>query len=267
MDGKSLHTLEFDRIREMLANQASTSLGRGLALELEPSSDFAEVDSRLSETAESYALLQSGDRPPFGGVTDVREGVKRAELGGVLDPAELLAVASVLKTARLMRSFLREREGRCPGLAGLASTMSPPDDVIKLVTKAITDEAEVADGASTKLANLRRSLRILSERVRDRMNSYIRSSEHSRALQEPIVTIREGRFVLPVRHDSRGSIPGVVHDVSSSGATVYVEPLGCVQMNNELRSLTRRGAGRGAANPRRAIRCRRSVRGTHLSSG
>lgn len=238
MDDRSWRTLEFDRVREMLASQASTTLGRELALELTPSSDFVVVELNLTETAEAHGLLQAGDRPPFGGVTDIREVVKRAELGGVLEPSELLAVAALLKTARTMRSFLREREARCTGLAALAATMSPPDEVIKAVTKAITDDAEVADEASPRLGNLRRSLRILSDRVRDRMNSYLRSSEHSKALQEPIITIREGRFVLPVRYDSRSTIPGVVHDVSSSGATVYVEPMGCVQMNNELRSIT-----------------------------
>jgi DNA mismatch repair protein MutS2 len=237
MDERSLKPLEYDKIRQMLAGQASTTLGQELAAAIAPSSDQAEVVARLSETAEAYTVLQAGDRPPLGGVTDIREPIKRAELGGALAAAELLAVAEFLRAARGMRGFLRDRQRDCPGLASQASTMSPPDEVIRAIGAAITDEGEVADGASPKLASIRRNLRVLSDRIRERMNSFLRSQEHVKALQEPIITIREGRFVLPVRNDSRNVIPGVVHDVSSSGATVYVEPLGCVQHNNDLRRL------------------------------
>jgi len=237
MDNKSLETLEFSRVREMLADQVSSSLGRELALHLAPSPDYAEVEERLAQTAEAHLVLDAGDRPPLGGITDIRPALMRSERGGTLDAGELLAVAECLRAAAALRGFLRDRQARCPGLAQLAGGAALPDGLVARIRRAITEDAEVADDASPQLAKIRRSIKVLSDRVRDRMGSYLRGAEHQKHLQEPIITIREGRFVLPVRHEARNSIPGVIHDVSASGATVYVEPLACVTLNNDLRRL------------------------------
>jgi DNA mismatch repair protein MutS2 len=232
-----MRALEYDRVLEMLAAQTSSSLGRELALALAPSTEFATVSGWLAETAEASASLNSGDRPPFGGVTDVRPAVLRAARGGAIDASELLAVAELVRAGSALRGFLGERQARCPNLAALALAAPTPDGVVKEIRRAITDDAEIADDASPQLWKVRRAIRTLSDRVRERMASYLRGSEHQKLLQEPIITIREGRFVLPVRHESRNAIPGVVHDVSASGATVYVEPLACVPHNNEIRRL------------------------------
>lgn len=192
--------------------------------------------ARLEETAEAHGLLNAGDRPPFGGITDVRPAVHRAGRDGVLDPSELLAVAELLRGATALRGFLQDRQARCPRLAGRAASLPVLDGLARQIRMAITEEAEVADDASPGLDKVRRAIRVLSSRVRERMGSYLRGPQ-AKLLQEPIITIREGRFVLPVRHESRHAIPGVVHDVSSSGATVFIEPLTCLPHNNELRRL------------------------------
>ena len=235
MDDKSRKTLEFDRITAALAEQASSSLGRELALALVPSPDRSVVVDRLAETAEAHAVLQKGERPPFGGITDIRPEVERARRGGTVGGLELFRVAEFVRGAVLLRAFLRERHSVCSGLAALIQSTPIPDAVSQAIRQAITEEGEVADAASAELSRLRRGMRVLADRVRDRMNAYLRSTEYQRVLQEPIITIREGRYVLPVRNDARSSIPGVVHDVSSSGATVFVEPMPCVPINNELR--------------------------------
>ena len=248
MDSKSRKTLEFDRVRAILADKAASTLGRELAEDLAPSGDFATVAARQAETGEAFDLLAGGDRPPFGGVTDIRPALGRAERGGVLEATELRAVAELIRAARRLRTFLRERGDRCPGLLDEVTRVEPPEPVAAAIRRAITDEAAVADDASPKLAALRRRARTLGERIRAKLNSYLRDAEAGRALQEPLVTVREGRLVLPVRQDSRGAIPGVVHDVSASGATVYVEPMACVNMNNDLRE-----AEAGAAEEERRI--------------
>jgi len=237
MDDKSLRTLEFDLVTAALAEQASSSLGRERALALIPSPDRSEVVDRLAETAEAHAVLQRGERPPFGGITDIRPEIERAGRGGTLDGSELGRIAGFVRGTLMLRAFLRERQLACPVLASLIQSAPIPDGVAKAIRQAITEDGQVADAASTELSRLRRGMRVLADRVRDKMNAYLRSSEYHKALQEPIITIREGRYVLPVRQDARNSIPGVVHDVSASGATVFVEPMACVAINNELRTV------------------------------
>jgi DNA mismatch repair protein MutS2 len=237
MDAKTLKILEYDRILGALADRTASDLGREAALELVPSSDPAAVAAALQETAEAHALLTSPQRPPLGGIHDVREEIRRAAVGGMLEPSDLLAIADTARAARALREYVTANDSLCPGLAALAHPVSYPASMVQAITQAITDQGEVADRASDRLYRLRSQQRIISDRVREKMQSYLRSPEHARSLQEPIVTMREGRWVLPVRQDSRGSLPGVVHDVSSSGATVFVEPMACVPLNNELRRL------------------------------
>lgn len=237
MDAKTLKILEYDRILAALADRASSPLGREAALELEPSSDAAVVGAALEETAEAHALLTAAGRLPLGGINDVREEVRRAALGGVLEPAELQAVADTARAARALRDCVAQHAAICPGLAALAAPVSYPSALVQAIGQAVDDQGEVADRASDRLHRLRNQQRILTERVRERMQSYLHRPEHARSLQESIVTMREGRFVLPVRQDARASLPGVVHDVSSSGATLFVEPMACVPLNNELRRL------------------------------
>ncbi|MDP2873474.1 MAG: endonuclease MutS2 [Bacillota bacterium] len=237
MDPKTLRILEFDRILAALADRAASPLGREAALELQPSTDRVAVADALQETAEAHALLTTVQLPSLGGIHDVREEVRRASLGGVLDPLELRAVADTARAARSLRDFVVQQAALCPGLAALAAPVTYPSALVQAIAVAISDQGEIADRASDRLYRLRSQQRILGERVRERMQSYLRSPEYARSLQESIVTMREGRWVLPVRQESRGSLPGVVHDVSSSGATVFVEPASCVPLNNELRRL------------------------------
>lgn len=235
MDPKTLKTLEFDRILARLTGLAATEPGRELAAELVPSPERTVVERRLAETAEAYRVLSSGGQPRFSVPGDAREPLRRAGRGGILEARELLNVAVTLSQMRALRDFLGEREDLCPALAALSADIRVPDGPVSAIRDAITDEGEVSDGASPELSRIRRTARVLQEKVRERINAYLHSSAYSRMLQEPIVTIREGRYVLPVRRDARGDLPGVVHDVSSSGATVFVEPMPCVPLNNELR--------------------------------
>jgi DNA mismatch repair protein MutS2 len=231
----TLRVLEFDKILGQLAEHTSWEGGRELALSLLPSADLAEVEERLAETAEAAALEQAG--LSLGGVRDVRRHVARARVGAVLEPTELLDVASTLSACRRVKRFLDENRERAPRLARWAMALVSLPELENRITSSITPQGEVADEASPRLHRIRRSMRLLQSRLRDQMESYIRSPQFLRYLQEPIITVRDGRYVLPVKVEARAQVPGIIHDQSSSGATLFIEPMATVDLNNELRRL------------------------------
>lgn len=237
MNRRTLEVLEFDKIRRVLAEEASFGPGRDAALALEPFTDPAAVERAQSETTEARRLFDRGEAVPLGGLRDIRPLLERSTAGGVLEPAELLDIAQTCEGAARLRRFLAARAEDCPTLAGLAAGIALFPDLVAEVNRCVTDRAEVADAASPKLHQVRNSARAALARVREKLEAIVRSAEYRKALQEPIITLREGRYVVPVRSEYREAIPGVVHDRSASGVTLFVEPLSVVPLNNELREL------------------------------
>jgi DNA mismatch repair protein MutS2 len=235
----TLKTLAFDRIRDLLAERAAFSLGRQLCQELEPTPVVAEVEARQEETGQARDLLEAGGgEPPLSGLHDVREAAGRAARGGSLTPPDLLRVADTLEAAARLKRFLEIREDRAPRLAALAD-FEPLPNLARSIRSAVTEPGAVVDAASSVLARVRRRIRSTQERVRRELDSLLRSAEGQRYLQEPIVTIRANRYVVPVRQEFRQQVPGIVHDQSASGATLFVEPLRVLELNNQLRGLER----------------------------
>jgi len=235
VDERTLQKLEYERILELLAAETATSLGRELALSLEPSSNLELVQSRQDQTAEALRILwQEGDFP-LGGIRDVRESLKRAGLGISLEPLELLAVSDLARASRTVKKFLREK---AEVLLPYALRLAVFPELEEAVQKAIGQEGEILDQASDKLAKVRGQIRSLQNRLRDRLERMVHG-EFSRYLQEPIVTIRQGRYVIPVKQEYRTLVPGLVHDQSASGQTLFIEPMPIVELNNQLRVATR----------------------------
>jgi len=236
VDDRTLAVLEFQHVLDLCAEEASSSLGRDFVRAMTPATSLAEVERLLAETTEARSLVDRGTHIPLGGIHDIRPSLERASAGGVLDPAALLDIASTIGAAHALRAFFQEQEGT-PAMAAIASGLGSFGGVYGRITAAIGPGGEVLDDASPSLARIRQRLRNTRARVRDYMEAMVRSPNVARILQEPIVTMRDGRYVVPVRQDARQELPGIVHDVSASGLTVYVEPMACVDMNNEIRRL------------------------------
>lgn len=231
MDQRSLRILEWDKIRQQIAAFASFSLGKDLVLALEPSTDYSEVEQRLERTTHAVALLWKHGDPPFGGAVDISSILQRAAIGGILEGYELIQLARVLECAANMRRYLADSEHFSDLREQLASL---PELKIEIY-RCFDDEGNLKDNATPQLASIRRKIKTLENRVRDKLDNIIHSSSYQKLLQENIVTIRSGRFVVPVKQEYRSSFPGIVHDQSSSGATVFIEPAAVVEINNELR--------------------------------
>ncbi|HEX6989030.1 MAG TPA: endonuclease MutS2 [Bacillota bacterium] len=233
MDEATLRRLEFPHIRKRLAAHCAFAPSRELAESLLPSPVRATVLRRLAELAEA-ARLVAGRSGAGRGLRDVRAQVARAARGGRLSGPELVEVASFIEAATGLAGLVREA-GDCPLLAGVAAQVRPLPDLVDAVRVALRDDGLIRDEASPRLAALRSRARLLEQRVRERMESLLRSLERRGVLQEALITQRDGRFVLPVRADQRSQVRGIVHDQSGSGATVFVEPAPVVELNNELR--------------------------------
>ncbi len=237
MDEHALQILEFPKIVDRLARLTSFSASRELALALRPSNDFDEVVRRQRMTAEARRLREMKPRVGVEGARDVRELARKAALGGVLEPSELLDIASLLAAARETHGTLSRLGSALPLLAGVASRIEPQPALLELITRSINPRAEVTDAASPMLGILRRDIRTSHDRLMSRLQEILSAGVARGWVQEPIVTMRDGRYVIPVKADSRGQVKGVVHDVSSSGATVFLEPLAVVDLANQWREL------------------------------
>ncbi len=235
---KSLKTLEYYKITEMLADCAVTDGAKSRARALLPSSDPVVVLRRQRHTTDAKSMLGVKGTPPFGGVSDIGDAVERARKSAVLTQRELLSCANVLRTARRLGSYLNEgRGGAETTLHEIFGRLIPERRLEERITRAIISEDMIADEASGELADIRRKMRAANSRVRDILQKYITGGTYSRILQENIVTQRGGRFVIPVKAEYKNEISGLIHDTSASGATVFIEPLAVVEANNELRIL------------------------------
>lgn len=236
MDERALRTLEFAKIKLLLAAQASCSLGRELCEALEPSTAYLEVRRRQDETSEARRLYTGGKSVPLGGIHDLRGQIVRAVKGGMLEPHDLLDVADTAASGRRLKRFLQENAADAPLLAALSNMIGSFPTLEAEIRRAITDQGEVSDAASPELHQVRRGQRVIQGRIKDRMDSYVRGPG-SKYLQEPIITIRDDRYVVPVKIEHRSQVPGIVHDQSGSGSTLFIEPMAVVEMNNELKEL------------------------------
>ncbi|CAI6018739.1 Endonuclease MutS2 [Paenibacillus sp. JJ-100] len=237
MDTKILHTLEYRKILNTLISFAQTSMGKKKADQLEPVSDLEEVKRLLQQTDEAFTFERLKGSPSFGGIVDITASVKRAEIGGTLNPHELLSIATTTQAARRLKrqiAALHEDEPM-ESLFFISDQLSEQKELEDAIRVCIDDNAEVADSASVTLAQIRRELRGGEARIREKLDSMIRSSTVSKMLQDQLITIRGDRFVIPVKAEYRSYFGGIVHDQSGSGATLFIEPESIVAMNNKLR--------------------------------
>ena len=237
MDEKSLHTLEYFKVLERLAAYADFSASADLARRLRPTHDIQAALELQATTREARLLLSVKSEVSIGGARDVRELTNRAARSGVLLPAELLDIKATLIAAReLYRSF-EHKQVEYPHLAAIAAHLEPPPGVIEAITRAISDRAEILDSASPKLANVRAEVKIAHERLLSKLQRMLQDPKNAPHLQETIITTRNGRYVIPVRAESRGHFRSIVHDQSSTGQTLFVEPLVVVELNNQWHEL------------------------------
>ena len=229
--------LELDKILEKAAALTSCDDARSLMLELEPVNGLAAVNKRLAETSDAHSLSGRFGAPSFGGLTNVTEAVRRSKTGVSLSTSELLEIARTLHVIRSLKDWRKRSAGAKSELDARFDALVPSKFLEDMITGAIISEDEIADTASQELAAIRRKIRLTSSRARDILDKMIRSSVVQKYLQESIITMRNGRFVVPVKAECRGNVPGLVHDTSGSGQTVFVEPMAVVEANNEIKVL------------------------------
>jgi DNA mismatch repair protein MutS2 len=234
MDAKSLQVLEYPKIRERLRSFCDFSASMELARALEPTDSYDLALARLAETTEARKLFSVQDIG-IGGAHDIRQSVDIAARGGVLDPQQLLDVKSTLISCREIKKTFERKTDEYPRLSQIAAGLPESHGVVDAITRILSDRGEVLDSASPKLATLRREIKIAHDRLMSRLQKYL--TESASKLQEPIITQRDGRYVIPLRAEFKGQIKAVVHDQSSSGATLFVEPLPVVELNNTVREL------------------------------
>lgn len=237
---KSLKTLELDRVLELLADCAVSEEAKSRCCALEPMTDPDDVQRRLSETSAAVQLLTLYGSPSFRDVKDIRDSLSRACLGGCLSPKELILIGGVLRAARSVKDYADHVDAAETCLDNLFYELTANRFLEEKIAASILSEDEIADAASSELADIRRHMRVQTARIRESLQKIISSPTYSKYLREPIITIRSGRYVVPVRSEYKNVIPGLVHDVSSSGGTFFVEPSQAVEANNALRELQSR---------------------------
>jgi DNA mismatch repair protein MutS2 len=237
MDSSVLTTLEFHKVRTMLAAATGSVLGREVAEALAPVSDASDVEWRLEETQEAFDLLAAAAIVPLGGIRDIRGHLQRADLGAVLEPPDFVAIASTLYAARRMKQFFADLTDPAPRLEETAAAIAVFRNLENAIEDTVSDQGAVLDSASPELARIRREIRVTQGRVKEKLDHIIHSGEYQKLLQDAIVTMRGDRYVIPVKQEYRHAFPGIVHDQSASGATVFIEPMAVVNLNNDLKQL------------------------------
>jgi DNA mismatch repair protein MutS2 len=237
MDQKTLTTLEYPKILERLAGNCAFEASAEKARNLQPSNDLIEARRRLAETTEALKLLSTHADLTIGGARDVRAPVDLANHGGVLTQQELLDIKYTLVAARTLARTFDRLANQCPNLADIASQLPPPFGLVEVVTRSISDRGDILDSASAKLESTRRDLRIAHDRLLTKLQRMVSDPRNTPYLQEALITQRDGRYVLPLRAEFKGRIRSIVHDQSASGATLFVEPIAVVELNNQYREL------------------------------
>ena len=231
---QALDTLEFQQIRDMLAQECAWTQSKRIARAVRPT-DRPRCLGRWGQEREEARELLEDESPPTGGLRDLRQLVRQADRGAVVEPEDLLHVAQAAETAQRLGGFLIRRRERFPTLSAWAELLEDISPLGREILQAVDEEGRVRDGASPRLRSIRRDLQTLSDRIRDRMEAMVRSSSERSYLQEPVITQRSGRYVVPVKREHRAKVRGLVHDQSGSGATLFVEPEAVVELNNTRR--------------------------------
>ena len=234
MENKYKDTLEFNKIQNMLADLTTNEMSRSLVYKAEPSADISEVLSLQEKLACMIDLVMKKGTPDISGVHDISSALKRGEKGGIMSAKEILQTASIFKIARILISYNDEENI----LSYLFESLTEDRIYEKSVFNAILSEDEIADSASPELAGIRRKIANTHEKIREHLNGIIHSAKYQKYLQEAIITIRDGRYVVPVKSEHRSDIGGIVHDMSSTGSTIFIEPNAVVEENNKLRELS-----------------------------
>ncbi|KAF5060713.1 Endonuclease MutS2 [anaerobic digester metagenome] len=235
MNQKSLEKLELNKIKEEIKKSAVSSAGQDLIEALAPFDNIELAQRALNEVEEALRLISIKGSAPFEGVFDVRDAISRAGKGGVLNPGGLLRISNILRSSRLFLRYVKTEEYDAASLRDLTSGITPLQSLEEEIADAIIGEDEVADRASQKLYSIRRSIKEKSASVKDKIQSLVRAN--SKYLQEALFTVRGDRYVIPVKAEHKGSVPGLVHDQSASGQTLYIEPMSLVNLNNEIKEL------------------------------
>ena len=238
MNQKALQTLEFYKIIERLTDFAHSEPGKKLCRELVPSSDFHEIVQNQTETADAVSRVRMKGSLSFAGVSDVGDSLKRLEIGGSLSAHELLSISGLLTCAARAKNYGRHPESQeipDDSLDGMFRALEPLTNVNQEITRCILSEEEIADDASPGLRHVRRQMKITADRVHTQLNSILNSSRT--LLQDAVITMRDGRYCLPVKAEHKSQFPGMVHDQSSTGSTLFIEPMAVIKLNNELREL------------------------------
>lgn len=231
----AIRTLEFDKVKNMLAQKAATSLGKETILGLQIESNFQKVNKLQEETAEALRILDEGMRFPFGGAHDITAQVKRAEIGGVLEPEELLAVMTTCQCIREMKLFIEANTEIAPVLREYSDNLQQFGRLEKQIASAIDEHGEIKDTASPKLHGLRNAVIIAKNRVKEKLDSILHDPNNQKYFQDNLVTMRGDRYVIPIKQEYKMNFPGVIHDQSSTGATLFIEPLAVVNLNNDIK--------------------------------
>jgi DNA mismatch repair protein MutS2 len=237
MSPHTLKVLEYEQVRALLLEQINTDLGRERVAELAPLDDEEEIRKRLRETAEARRLIDQAGSLPLGGIHDVRHAVETAARDGLIEAQALLDLADTIASARRLRGFLLKRHEEAPRLAELGQEIGDFERIEGEIRRCIGPRGDVLDNASATLARVRKEQRVLHGRMMERLHSYLRNSAYRDMIQDPVVTIRDDRYCIPVKAENRSQFGGLVHDQSASGATVFMEPTVVVELGNELRQL------------------------------
>ncbi len=237
MNERSLRVLEYKKIIQDLMERCTSNLGKALAEELQPISPLEDIIPLQKETSEAQAILIQKGNVPLDGIHDVLAFARRTEIGSYLDPGQLLTLKETLRAARRLKTILKFEEIKYPIIQGLAEGLSSLKEIEEKISNCILSETEIADNASPELRHIRRQIQLKNEGIRSKLNSIISSTNNQKYLQDPIITMRQDRYVVPVKQEHRGNIPGLIHDQSSSGATLFIEPMAVVELNNQLKEL------------------------------
>lgn len=238
MEKKALHVLEFDKILNKMAEYTGNEVVQKRIMDLMPAETLREAQEAQQQTSEAVKLILRYGEPQNLTAPQVLSSLKRCAMGSVLSPRELLDIARVLNIARGVKRYLGNADGEeFPVLGGMEQSLTAVKPLEEQLYQCILSEEEIADGASGELASIRRKMRNMQGKIKDLLDGMIRSNKYQKYLQDPIVTMRGDRYVIPVRSEYRAEVPGVVHDTSSSGATLFVEPMSVVNANNEIRDL------------------------------
>lgn len=248
MNEKALKTLEFDKVIDRLASLANTTLGKSLCTSLRPTADIREIEQNLLETSDALTLIFKKGSLSFSGVRDIRSSLMRLDIGSVLSIEELLSISSLLKVTLRAKSYFRkenttgsqnqeETDESENSLTGYFSALEPLSNLNNEITRCIISEEEIADDASLTLRQIRRSIKATNNKVHEQLNTMVNNQTTRNMLQDALITIRNGRYCVPVKAEYRSQFKGMIHDQSSTGSTLFMEPMAIVKLNNELREL------------------------------